>query len=190
MKTATAHEAQLAAIRKRRSQSNRGEALEQLLDLVHARYQRQGLAYVQRNGVPFVPARRAPGYKGPPLGTVGPEAPPDYLALTHGQPVLFDAKSTVGATWGFSGLEKHQARALDDWQANGGTAGLVVAVDRLATIGWVPWGTFGARWWAWWNLPTRAKAGEASLTAAEVGVWPCPGGDWLPAARFFLTRSQ
>jgi len=65
----TTHAERLSAARSRASHSGRGKPLEQLLELTHRRYERTGVAYVQRNGVPFVPQRRAPGYHGKPLGT-------------------------------------------------------------------------------------------------------------------------
>jgi penicillin-binding protein-related factor A (putative recombinase) len=175
----TKHEARMAAARQRVSHSNRGKRLEQVLDLIHRRYARQGV-YVQRNGVPFIPRRRRPGDSGPPMGTVGPEAPPDYLALSPGcVPILFDAKSTEDSSWSFSLLELHQARALDAWSEAGGVSGLVVALDKLRIIGWVPWPELSRRWHAWYASTTRAAPGTASLTEAHLQV--CEG-DWLPRA--------
>ena len=176
----TTHSERLEAARRRASHTNRGKALEQLLDLVHKRYARAG-HYVQRNGVPFVPMRGRP-VNGKPVGTIGPEAPPDYLALSQGRAILFDAKSTLDSTWSFGLLERHQARSLDAWAEAGGIAGLVIAVDHMRVIGWVPWSELGPRWWAWHSNPGVAKRGTASLTADEVGRYACHGGDWMPWA--------
>ena len=174
------HAERMAAAHQRASHTNRGKHLEQLLELIHRRYQRTGAAYVQRNGVPFVPARRAPGYKGKPLGTVGSDAPPDFLALARGcVPILFDAKSTESDTWSFSLLELHQARALDAWTEAGGVAGLVVALDKMRVIGWVPWPALSVRWHTWYASTKRAAPGAACLTAADLQA--CEG-DWLPRA--------
>lgn len=176
----TTHEERMAAAQRRASHSNRGKALEQLLELTHRRYQRTGVAYVQRNGVEFIPKKRRPGDFGPPLGTVGPEAPPDYLALSRGcVPILFDAKSTEDTTWSFSLLELHQARSLDAWSEAGGVSGLVVALDHMRVIGWVPWPALSVRWHAWYASTKRAAPGTASLTAADLQA--CEG-DWLPRA--------
>lgn len=170
----------MARVRSRASHTNRGRKLEQLLDLVHRRYDRQGLAYVQRNGVPFVPMKRAPGQKGKPMGTVGPEAPPDYTVVAQGFVFLVDAKSTLETRWSFSLLETHQALAFDAAEAQGATAGLVIALEDLDVIGWLPWRSIARRWWEWHGSIKRAAPGLASVGRDELQL--CRSGDWLPHA--------
>lgn len=182
MRTEPEHAEHLRRLRSRASHTNRGKRLEERLESVHQRYLRAGV-YVQRNGTPFVPLSGRT-HNGRPLGIPGADAPPDYLAMSDGWAILFDAKSTTDDKWSFSNLEKHQAQSLDAWEAAGGIAGLVVAVENLAVVAWVPWSTLGPRWWAWYRETKRAAPGTASLTRAELEASPyrCPMLDWLPHA--------
>ena len=161
--------------------AHRGEALEQLLDLVHASYQRAG-HFAVRLGPPMRSVRSAGKCVWVPLSL----APPDYLVVAGGHSWLVEAKSTVGPHWSLGLLEAHQALALDAWERQGSThrGGVVLALDGRADVAWwLPWATLGPRWWAWSRIK-RCAPGAGSLDAADCRLIGAEvrGGDWLAVA--------
>lgn len=97
---------------------------------------------------------------------------PDFLACCPGHAVLFDAKSTIRATWDVALLEAHQAAHLDRWDRAGLTAGIYLRLpsgDR-----WVPWDVVGPMWREWWQTKARR------YVTAEHGV-AVVGCDWTAA---------
>ena len=121
------------------------------------------------------------------------EGPPDFFVMAAGLAILGDFKETRKATWPFSNLEEHQAKALDAHQRQGGVSVLLLrflpATGRPATFV-VLWRRLGPLWWRWHQ--GSAARGDGSLSrevAAEVGV-AYEGMDWLTSLRAHLARAE
>jgi penicillin-binding protein-related factor A (putative recombinase) len=173
-----------------RSHANRGEALEALLDLVHAGYHRRGVAFVLRLPAPMKILRSLPPKR---TRSGKPSAPqfvacyettgaPDYLAVVNGRAFLFDAKQHEGSRLPFNAIPPQQAEAFDRHEAQGGTAGLVIVLDGQGW--WAPWSAVGPRWWEHAGKVGRAAPGTASLSVDDLDALGrrIRTGDWLAAA--------
>lgn len=149
--------------------ANRGKAWEELLDIYHQRYERQGRAIVIRTPPPMRILRSAG--KGTFVACYEKEGPPDYVLLTGGKPVMAEAKECKGDRFPLKNLHAHQAKRLDEWEKQGGS-GVVLLHHGGSRSAWVlPWRSFGPLWHRWHTqaaLNRRAQAGTASLTLADL----------------------
>ena len=157
-----------------------GDAFEDRLETQHDLYALTGACYVVQVPQAVVIERRMP--TGRVLGRIKGKGPPDYSGIVRGQPVVFDAKSTVAKTWGLALLEQHQADHFDRAQAAGGFCFVLLSMSGRVWL--LPWLALGPPWWAWWRNPGHAKAGTASLSAADLDRLGhrCEGCDWMPVA--------
>jgi len=86
-------------------------AWEAEIDLVHARYEREGRASVVKNPPPMRVVSPVKG--GQFVAYYEKGGPPDYSVQAAGIAYLFDAKRHAGDRWPFSGLADHQAARFD-----------------------------------------------------------------------------
>lgn len=165
---------------RQRSPKALGDSFEARLQTQHDIYALTGTCYVVAVPPAIVIEQRLP--KGKIIGRIKGKGPPDYSAIVRGQAVVFDAKSTVAKSWDFDGLAEHQAEHFDRAQAAGGYSFVLLSMSGRVWL--LPWLDLGALWWAWWKTPGRAKAGTASLSAADLARigHRCQGADWAPVA--------
>lgn len=167
----------------RRTQSNRGKHLEQLLDHVHRGYLARGAAYVVRTPPP-VKVLSSP-VRGVFRGCFESEGPPDYSAIIAGVPLVFDAKECHASRWPLSHLPAHQAEHFDAVERAGGRAAVVLSFPAQTWL--LPWTHSGEQWglrrlWRPWADGAAARGGasiaahEAHMVGVEVRDW-----DWLRA---------
>ena len=175
------------------SHANRGKAWEQFLELIHARYEAHGRAVVIRTPPPMRIIRSLKG--GQFMAVYEKEGPPDYVLLAGGLSVMAEAKECKASRWPMKNLHAHQARRLDQWQAQGGV-GVVLLRHHESNTAWIlPWNTLGPVWNRW-NLQARtgrrAASGTASLTVLEIdrlGV-PFSGAGYLDALLDLVDSQQ
>lgn len=167
-----------------RSHANRGDPFQQLLDLVHAGYMRQGRALVTRNPPPMKILRAIKGKPGQFVCCFESEGPPDYSAQSGPYAFLFDAKDCADTRWPFDHLPAHQAHRFDAHEAQDPHAVAGVVLRMSGAVWWLPWVAVGPLWWEHAGKVGRAARGTASLSVADcdrVGR-RAVGADWLSAA--------
>lgn len=148
---------------------NRGKGWEARLNHQHREYRKasRALIFQAHPEVKVIDGR-----------TVRSPGPPDYFGIiqSHGA-VLFDAKESKTDRWPFAKLKDHQAKALEAWVVNGGTAGIALRTKSGAY--WVDWRLLGPIWWRWREekgSPASVSWDWLAIHAAEMD-----GADWLSA---------
>ena len=152
-------------------QANRGRGLEDLLTLQHARYERDGRAWLRHPPATVTVQRR----EGAIVGARYTEAAQaDYAGFVcggrHGRAVAAEAKETRAGLLPWGRLPPQQQEHLDACLAAGGVAALIV----------------------WWLPDQTLRAGNPRRTRSEVWCVPwaecvrlrladIPGLRWTPA---------
>lgn len=166
--------------------ANRGVAWERQIEVWNSRYRacNPSRAIVSR-AEPPVKQIGSRGANGTFLAAYRERGPVDFLGfLPGGTGVAFDAKSTQGARWQFSLLERHQAQYLEAVAIAGHLA--FIALDLGGRPFVVPWSKLGERWWNWQLNQAVLVRGDAGMSAADAAAWGSPmssHGDWLSALR-------
>lgn len=112
-------------------QGKRGKALEQKIEHTNKVYQKKGWALVHKEPTPWnVSYDRKTGrvYRAFPKekGTV------DFIGVSHGRPIAFDAKNTKEKTrFPLSNVKEHQVEYLRNHQDQGGISFLIVEFEKL-----------------------------------------------------------
>ena len=165
--------------------ANRGMAFEEQLRWQHALYQRRGAAKVDKQYIPTLPVKDGKWAKVIGKSTV------DFVGeLRGGQYVTFDAKDCAGKRIELDRLATHQMQHLEDIDALGGLAFVLVRFERQR-VWMIP-----AKAWRWaveahraghevlvrelgWTATGKASFNENDLPAE----WRVDGYDWLQAVR-------
>lgn len=106
------------------SHANRGKALELAVEQANAQYLAHGIAVVQKVAVPtkLVRGRRHDD----PQELVREKSTVDYIGTWQGTPIAFDAKETRERSLPLANIHEHQSRFLQNWEASGGRAFLLI----------------------------------------------------------------
>lgn len=127
-------------------QGKRGKALENLIDYANNQYKSKGLARVDKVPTPWnVSFDRRTGrvFRAFPekKGTV------DYIGVSHGKPIAFDAKSTkIKTSFPLKNIQEHQIRYLQDYEEQGGISFFIVEFEPLKEIYLITINQ-AAEWW-------------------------------------------
>ena len=162
------------------SKANRGMEFEHELMVMHALYDKRGLARVEKNFCPTQPLKDAR------FARIIGKAIVDFTGVTAGgRFVAFDAKDCVESRIELNRLAEHQAEYLMDVFALGGSAFVLVRfrrrdVYKVPIDVWTDaelyhkWGTIHERVDGW-----RPK-NRASLSVTDMKPeWAVQGVDWL-----------
>ncbi len=188
----------------RRSQANRGQGWEKLLEVWHYRYQAQGYANIVKRDPPHTRIRTLAG--GQFVARGGEKGEPDYsggVVLPELYPfaiaVKFDAKQVSSGKGLFPfnrGLSLAQAEALDRAAETGTFTFIALDLDGVHLV--VPWAmtdhrvALGLLWRRWHDRKARghrALPGSASLNleqALAAGARRMHRDGWLPTVRDML----
>lgn len=115
------------------SQGKRGKALENLVDYTNNQYLSKGLARIDKVPTPwnvsYNPRKRINQAFPEKKGTV------DYIGVSQGKPIAFDAKSNkVKTNFPLHNIHEHQIRFLQDFQEQGGLSFFIVEFEPLKEI--------------------------------------------------------
>jgi recombination protein U len=167
------------------SHANRGMAFEAALNWQHAQYEVQKVAQVHKEYLPTLPVKDAKWAK-----VIG-RATVDYVGqLAGGRFVAFDAKDCAGKRIELSRLAPHQLKHLEEIEALGGLAFVLVRFERREVY-MVP-----VEAWKWAVEAHRAghevlakrlgwtATGKASINVKELPAeWRVDGYDWAQTLR-------
>lgn len=114
------------------SHANLGRELEELINYANEQYKNKGVAIVQKIATPWKVIRR-----GSQIVSAFPEqkSTVDYIGLSRGRPVAFDAKQCLKDTlFPLSYIEQHQLDFLTLWEIHTGEAFWIIEMVKLGKI--------------------------------------------------------
>ena len=114
--------------RKDKRYANRGMQLERMLDKTNETYQKRGQGIIKK--LP-TPVHIYGVNKGIVRGALTKGELVDYIGMSEGIAVAYDAKQTKGKSLPLSNIAVHQYRFLKDWHYNGGAAFLIIRFSDL-----------------------------------------------------------
>lgn len=159
---------------KNQSYANRGRKFEDFLKLVHAKYQRSGLACIHKVPTEFLPIRDARGRVA--SCKVEEKSCVDYLGRYRSVPVAVEAKHEQGDRILFSRVEEHQAAYLNDFTRARSAVGIVLVSFGMRRFFAVPWDFWRIARDAWENRPDQIsrKCAQVNINARGYN-WTTPG---------------
>lgn len=115
------------------AQGKRGKALENLIDYTNDIYARKGLARIDKVPTPwnvrYNPRKRINVAFPEKKGTV------DYVGVSKGKSIAFDAKSTkIKTSFPLKNIHEHQVKYLQDHQEQGGISFIIVEFESLQEL--------------------------------------------------------
>ena len=165
--------------------ANRGMAFEEQLKWQHALYQSRGIAMMDKQYIPTLPVKDGKWAK-----VIGKSTVDFAGELRGGQHVAFDAKDCAGKRIELSRLAPHQLKHLEEIEALGGLAFVLVRFERREVY-MVP-----VEAWKWAVEAHRAghevlakrlgwtATGKASINVKELPAeWRVDGYDWAQTLR-------
>lgn len=109
--------------RKKRSYANRGMQLEREIDVSNKAYERKGVGLIKKLPTPVhIHSTRGSRVS----GVLQKGELVDYIGMSQGVAIAFDAKQTRGKSLPLSNIPSHQYKFLKGWHNNGGVAFLIV----------------------------------------------------------------
>lgn len=109
--------------RKNTSYSNRGMELEKLIDMTNKQYENAGVGIIKK--LP-TPVHIYSTFNGRVSGALKKGELVDYIGMSQGKALAFDAKQTRGKSLPLKNIPSHQYKYLKEWHNNGGVSFLII----------------------------------------------------------------
>lgn len=137
------------------SHANRGMAFESLLEHVHDKYQKRGVAVVHKVPTEFIPLRN---YAGKIIGCkVEKKSCADYIGRYKNIPVVVEAKSVRDNRITYNEVHDHQAKFINDFCGNGEGRGIILVDFSESRYYAIPWEYWKAAYNAWNERIDKSK---------------------------------
>ena len=107
----------------KKSYANRGKSLEDLIDKTNNTYKKLGIADVRKVPTPFKVLGRAGTLS---KGFFQSGEWVDYVGISGGYTLVFDAKQTQQKSFPLANLHEHQYELLESWYEHGAKSFLIV----------------------------------------------------------------
>ena len=104
----------------------RGSSFEELINYTNEIYEKNGLALVQKIATPIKPIRLDKTNHTISLGYFERKSTVDYIGVTHGIPICFDAKETKLKNLPIKNIHEHQIEFMNKFEQQKGIAFLLV----------------------------------------------------------------
>ena len=131
----------------------RGSTLEDLINRTNDSYREKKLALIQKIPTPITPIQ---------IDKSSQKSTVDYIGAVQGIPVCFDAKECSASTFPLQNIHAHQIRFMEEFEAQGGIAFIVLYYTGMDEIYYVPFRTIKHFW-------NRMEAGgRKSFTYDEI----------------------
>ena len=128
------------------SRGLRGSTLEDLINRTNEKYQENGLALIQKIPTPITPIRIDKDERHITLAYFDQKSTVDYIGAVQGLPVCFDAKECSASTFPLQNIHAHQIRFMEEFEAQGGIAFIVLYYTGMDEIYYVPFRTIKHFW--------------------------------------------
>ncbi|MFI3173574.1 MAG: Holliday junction resolvase RecU [Bacillota bacterium] len=113
------------------SRGLRGSVLEEAINFVNERYQKQGLALFQKIATPITPVKIDPNNGTITQAYFEKHSTVDYIGVAQGVAICFDAKETANKSLPLKNIHAHQIEFMQAFQKQGGLAFLLVHFTTL-----------------------------------------------------------
>lgn len=124
--------------------ANRGKALQILVDHTNTTYKHKGWAVVDEVPIPVTITRDNGRYI---TGFKKSKSTVDYIGISHGRGIAFDAKSTQKKTsFPLDNVHEHQVEYLKKFKDQGGVAFFLIEFEKLKEFYFVPISFFLDYW--------------------------------------------
>lgn len=156
-----------------RTYANRGAILERLLDITNKQYLNTRKADVKKIPTP-VKILNVTGSKV--SGTLTKGEFTDYIGISNGRSIVFDAKETKQSRFPLKNLHDHQYRFLKSWHEQGAAAFLIVSfATKQGEIYYLPFESLQKFWEAAQkggqkSIPYKYFVEQCSLIKSENGI--------------------
>ena len=147
------------------SPANRGMSFEQLVEYTNRCYFLKGMADVRKVATPVKVLRISKGRIRD--GFFEKKSTVDFIGVSHGRAIAFDAKSTRNRTrFPLSNIEPHQMAFLKSWKDQGAIAFFLVEFAKHQEVYFLPYRE-AEKWWE------QAKQGGRKSIPYEWFVQNC-----------------
>ena len=110
--------------------ANRGKAFETAIKNSNDVYKLRGMAVIHKTDPPIQIQQTVPPNKV--IGFKKDKGLPDFIGVSHGRAVAFEAKKTIERTnFPLKNIKPHQMEDLTAWQDNGGLAFFLIFFEKL-----------------------------------------------------------
>lgn len=128
------------------SRGLRGSALEEIINFTNESYRKKGLALFQKIPTPITPVEVDNKRRTITLAYFDQNSTVDYMGVVQGIPVCFDAKECSASTFPLQNIHAHQIRFMEEFEAQGGIAFIVLYYTGMDEIYYVPFHTIKHFW--------------------------------------------
>lgn len=111
--------------------ANRGASFESLIEFANNQYAAKRIALIQKVATPWKVIRQ-----GKKIISAFPEkkSTVDFIGVSMGRAIAFDAKSTLETRFPLSNIEQHQIDFLERWQRQNGIAFFLIEFAKLHEV--------------------------------------------------------
>lgn len=104
----------------------RGSTLEDLINIAIERYEKDGLALIQKIPTPIVPIKIDKENALITKAYFDKKSTVDYIGVVQGIPVCFDAKECAKDTYSLANIHLHQVEFMNKFEAQDGIAFIII----------------------------------------------------------------
>lgn len=140
----------------------RGSTLEDMINHSNECYREKQLALIQKIPTPITPISIDKTTRHITLAYFDQKSTVDYIGTVQGIPVCFDAKECAVQTFPLQNVHPHQMAFMEEFEAQGGIAFLILYFTSLDEIYYVPFGNLRQYW------KRMEQGGRKSFTYEEL----------------------
>ena len=116
----------------------RGSALEEMINLTNTLYIQRGLAVVQKIPTPVTPVEVSNVDHTISKAYFDQQSTVDYIGVSQGTAICFDAKETSRASLPMQNIHSHQIGFMDNFEKQGGICFLLVSFIQYGEVFFMP----------------------------------------------------
>ena len=120
------------------SRGLRGSTLEDMINMTNDNYRDKKLALIQKIPTPITPVKIDQNTRHITLAYFEKQSTVDYIGTVQGIPICFDAKECAENTFPMMNIHEHQVKFMEDFEAQGGIAFIILFYTQLNEIYYIP----------------------------------------------------
>jgi len=124
----------------------RGSALEEMINLTNTLYTQRGLAIVQKIPTPITPVEVNNINRTISKAYFGQQSTVDYIGVTQGIAICFDAKETSRQSLPLSNIHSHQIAFMKNFEKQGGICFFLVSFIQSSEVFFLPFSELKPYW--------------------------------------------
>jgi recombination protein U len=120
------------------SRGLRGSTLEELINFTNEKYQKSGLALIQKIPTPITPIKIDKETRHITLAYFDQKSTVDYIGVVQGIPVCFDAKESAADTFPLQNIHQHQIDFMSEFEKQDGVAFIILFFSQRNEFYYLP----------------------------------------------------